>query len=273
GLGKLTGAAADAVARHLETCDACRESVAKVPADSFLGLVRSAGPRGGTVPAVASACQVSRPAAPDAPPQGLPPELAKHPRFRIVRELGRGGMGVVYQAEHRLMERPVAIKVISKSVLDRPEALARFQGEVKAAGRLDHPNIARAYDADQAGELHFLVMEFVEGVNLAQILEQKGPLPIPHACHYVRQAALGLQHAFEQGMVHRDVKPQNLMLTPKGLVKVLDFGLARFATESRPTGAPDPAEARTDAAPRPEGDQIPLESVTRTWAVSVDPDA
>jgi hypothetical protein len=140
-------------------------------------------------------------------------------------------MGVIYLAEHRVMEKSVALKVISPAVLDNPEALARFQGEVKAAGRLDHPNIARAYDADQAGDLHFLVMEFVEGANLAQVLEQKGPLPIPHACHYVRQAALGLQHAFEQGMVHRDVKPQNLMLTPKGLVKVLDFGLARLRSE------------------------------------------
>jgi serine/threonine protein kinase len=165
------------------------------------------------------------------PLPNLPPELALQGKYRIKRELGRGGMGVVYQAQHTVMERSVALKVINPSVLDNPEALARFHGEVKAAGRLDHPNIARAYDADQAGDLHFLVMEFVEGVNLAQVLEQKGPLPIPHACHYVRQAALGLQHAFEQGMVHRDVKPQNLMLTPKGLVKVLDFGLARMRRE------------------------------------------
>jgi hypothetical protein len=161
----------------------------------------------------------------------LPPELANHPKFRIVRELGRGGMGVIYLAEHRVMDKPVALKVISPAVLDNPTAVARFLAEVRAAGRLDHQNIARAYDADRAGDLHFLVMEYIEGISLAQLLEQRGPLPIPNACHYVRQAALGLHHAFEQDMVHRDVKPQNLMLTPRGLVKVLDFGLARLRGE------------------------------------------
>jgi formylglycine-generating enzyme required for sulfatase activity len=164
----------------------------------------------------------------------VPPELANHPKFRVVRELGRGGMGVIYLAQHRVMDKPVALKVIRPAVLDNPDALARFHAEVKAAGRLDHQNIARAHDADQAGELHFLVMEFVEGVSLAQLLERKGRLPVAGACQCVRQAALGLQHAFEQGMVHRDIKPQNLMLTPKGVVKVLDFGLARLRSEGAP---------------------------------------
>jgi serine/threonine protein kinase len=131
------------------------------------------------------------------------------------------------------MERPVAIKVISKSVLDHPEALARFQGEVKAAARLQHPNTVAAYDTEQVGDLHMLVMEYVEGIDLAKVLEKKGPLPVAHACHYIRQAALGLQHAFEQGMVHRDIKPQNLMRTPRGQVKILDFGLARMARERK----------------------------------------
>ncbi|HEV3261717.1 MAG TPA: serine/threonine-protein kinase [Gemmataceae bacterium] len=142
--------------------------------------------------------------------------------------MGRGGMGVVYEARQTVMNRQVVIKVINKSLLDNPEAVERFRREVQAAASLSHPNIVTAYDAEQAGDLHMLVMEFVPGQNLAEVLHKKGPLPVAHACHFVRQAALGLQHAFEQGMVHRDIKPQNLMLTPKGQVKVLDFGLARL---------------------------------------------
>jgi predicted Ser/Thr protein kinase len=241
GLGKLNAADTAAVAGHLETCAACRHTVQDVPPDSFIGLVRSARPAApqatpapGASPSLlgASPSVIGGPAPlpSDAPP--APPELAGHPRFRVVRELGRGGMGVVYLAEHRLMERPVALKVISKSLLEHPEALARFRREVKAAAKLDHKNIVRAYDAEQAGDLHLLVMEYVEGLDLARVLERKGPLPVPHSCHYVRQAALGLQHAHERGMVHRDLKPHNLMLVPDtGLVKILDFGLARLASE------------------------------------------
>jgi len=98
----------------------------------------------------------------------------------------------------------------------------------EAVARLEHPNIVRAFDADHAGSLHFLVMEFVLGVILEQILAEQARLPIPLACEYARQVALGLQHAYERGMVHRDIKPHNLMLTDRGQVKILDFGLARF---------------------------------------------
>jgi len=163
----------------------------------------------------------------------LPPELASHPKFRILKELGRGGMGVVYLAEHRIMEMTVALKVINKTRLANAEALERFDREVRAAARLVHSHIVRALDADRAGELRLLVMEFVEGASLFDVLQKKGTLPIPHACHYARQAALGLQHAHEQGMIHRDIKPHNLMLTPRGQVKILDFGLARLATEQK----------------------------------------
>src|SRR5262249_36597550 len=114
----------------------------------------------------------------------------------------------------------------------------RFRREVKAAARLAHPNIVTAHDAEQAGDVHFLVMEFVEGVSLARLVEGRGPLPLAHACHYARQVAQGLQHACERGMVHRDIKPQNLMLTPHGQVKILDFGLARFASETDPPDGP-----------------------------------
>jgi formylglycine-generating enzyme required for sulfatase activity len=140
-------------------------------------------------------------------------------------------MGVVYQAVQTLMDRPVALKVINPAVLAHPDALPRFHAEVKAAAKLDHPNIVRAYDAEQVGDLHLLVMEYVEGQSLEQVVQRHGPLPAAEACRCVHLALLGLQHAFKQGMTHRDLKPQNLMRTPKGQVKVLDFGLARVRGE------------------------------------------
>ena len=164
---------------------------------------------------------------------GFPQELNDHPRYRVVAALGAGGMGAVYRAEHRLMDRPVALKVIRGDLLGSAAMVERFRREVKAAARLaSHPNIVAAYDAEQAGETHMLVMEFVEGTDLAELVKRRGPLPVGEACEYARQAALGLQHAFEDGMVHRDIKPQNLMRTTRGQVKILDFGLARFASEA-----------------------------------------
>jgi hypothetical protein len=120
------------------------------------------------------------------------------------------------------------LKVIHKILTERGDAVERFRQEVKAAARLSHVNIVTAYDAERAGDLHFLVMEFVEGSNLEQLVATRGPLSVTSACHIVREAALGLQHAFERGMVHRDIKPANVLLTATGQVKVLDFGLARF---------------------------------------------
>jgi WD40 repeat protein/DNA-directed RNA polymerase specialized sigma24 family protein/tRNA A-37 threonylcarbamoyl transferase component Bud32 len=161
----------------------------------------------------------------------LPAELTDHPRYLVHRPLGRGGMGAVHEAEHRLMNRRVALKVIRRDLTDRPAAVERFRREVEAAAMLAHPNIVTAHDAEQAGETHFLVMEYVEGVSLDRLVERQGPLPVGLACDYVRQAALGLQHAHEHGMVHRDLKSQNLMVGRDGRVKILDFGLARFARE------------------------------------------
>jgi hypothetical protein len=172
----------------------------------------------------------------------FPSSLDGHPRYRILELLGAGGMGAVYRAEHRRMERHVALKVMSADLMDRPEMVERFHREVKAAALLNHPNIVTAYDADQAGDAHFLIMEFVEGISLAQKVQQEGPLPVTQACACIRQAALGLQHAHERGMVHRDIKPHNLMLTPTGQVKILDFGLARFVRETASVRA-EPASA------------------------------
>jgi hypothetical protein len=229
-VGKLADADARTVAAHLDECGLCRQA-AEGARDSFGDRLQAAGP----APSPHSNTGLPGAAAAPAtePLSDLPPELAGHPRYRILRELGRGGMGVVYQARQTVMDRPVVIKVINQALLDNPNALERFRRETRAAAKLSHPNIVTAYDAEQAGDLHMLVMEFVPGQSLAEVLHRKGPFAVAQACDCVRQAALGLQHAFEQGMVHRDIKPQNLMVTPHGQVKVLDFGLAKLASERR----------------------------------------
>src|SRR5262249_46075585 len=176
------------------------------------------------------------------PDLALPPELAGHPRYLVQRLLGRGGMGAVYQAVHRVMERPVALKVMRPDLIANPAAVERFRREVRAAAQLVHPHIVTAFDAEQVGSLHFLVMEYVAGRNLAEVVAASGPLPVGRAVSYIRQAARGLQHACDKGMIHRDIKPHNLILADAadshdpdvrthGQVKILDFGLARFATE------------------------------------------
>jgi tRNA A-37 threonylcarbamoyl transferase component Bud32 len=157
-------------------------------------------------------------------------ELPQVPGYEIEAELGRGGMGVVYKAKNTLMGRVEALKVMQKELLDDAATMARFLREIRAAAQLNHPNIVTAYAALQLGDLLVLAMEYVEGEDLARVVCARGPLPVVNACHYVRQAALGLQHAFEKGMVHRDVKPENLILARDGkkhVVKALDFGLAK----------------------------------------------
>src|SRR5205814_4997818 len=135
------------------------------------------------------------------------------------------GMGSVWPAEHAVMRRPVALKVIRPEFLSRPGAAERFTREVRAAAKLHHPHIVTAFDAEEVGGMHFLVMEYVEGQTLADRLAA-GPLPAAEACRAVRDAARGLAHAHAHGLTHRDVKPSNLIRTPAGLTKVLDFGLA-----------------------------------------------
>ncbi|HEX5273224.1 MAG TPA: serine/threonine-protein kinase, partial [Gemmataceae bacterium] len=158
-------------------------------------------------------------------------------QYVILSLLGQGGMGKVLKARHRLMDRVVALKVIRPNLLAEPRAVSRFHREIKAVSRLSHPNIVAAFDANQVGNTHFLVMEYVEGTDLQRLVKEHGPLPTGLACDCVRQAALGLQHAHEEGLVHRDIKPANLLLhrppAPGSpvVVKVLDMGLARLHAE------------------------------------------
>jgi serine/threonine protein kinase/putative intracellular protease/amidase len=229
--GRLDAAEHEAVERHVLECPDCTRALAAAGDDSLVHLARAAASAStpGLSGTMAFPSTVGAPSLPD-----LPPELRDHPRYRVLGVLGAGGMGVVYKAEHRLMHRPVALKVINRRYTLDTEAIDRFRREVRAAAQLSHPNIVTAHDAEQAGDLHFLVMEFVEGVDLAKLVSRKGPMAVATACHLIRQAALGLQHAHEKGLVHRDIKPNNLVVTRKGQLKILDFGLARLTDPDGP---------------------------------------
>jgi serine/threonine-protein kinase len=181
-------------------------------------------------------------------------------QYRILERLGEGGMGQVYKARHQTMGRIVAIKVIRKDRLGNANLIRRFHREIQLAATLAHPNVVLAFDADQVGGTHFYAMEYVDGTDLSRLVKQSGPLPVATACEYIRQAAGGLQHAHERGLVHRDIKPGNLLVTKgeptangpalgpargkrtggqpvKPLVKILDMGLARVAfAEDEATG-------------------------------------
>lgn len=149
-------------------------------------------------------------------------------QYVLVEKIGEGGMGEVFRAKHTRLDRDVALKVMRRERLNHPEAVKRFRREIRAAAALAHENVVMAYDADQAGDVHFFAMEYVDGSNLAKMVIQKGALPIATACDYIRQTAHGLQHAHEKGLTHRDIKPANLLVTKTGTVKISDLGLARI---------------------------------------------
>jgi WD40 repeat protein/serine/threonine protein kinase len=151
--------------------------------------------------------------------------------YEILSVLGRGGMGTVYKARHTLLKRDVALKVLPAELWNDSMAVARFRREMEAVGLLDHPNIVHAHDAGEADGVHFLVMEYVAGIDLDRLVRRKGPLPVEIACSLIRQAARGLQHAHEHGLVHRDIKPSNLLVARNGQLKLLDLGLALLRGE------------------------------------------
>jgi WD40 repeat protein/serine/threonine protein kinase len=172
--------------------------------------------------------------------QGRGRDLVLGP-YRVLDRIGEGAMGQVFKAHHAPMNRIVALKLIRKERLGNPEAVRRFYREVQAAAKLAHPNIVLAYDAGQVGNTHYFAMEYVDGFTLDRVVREAGPRPIAQACDFIRQAALGLQHAFERNLVHRDIKPANLLLTrpaaaagsngarpAPAVIKILDMGLARL---------------------------------------------
>jgi serine/threonine protein kinase len=256
GLGKLDAASAETVSRHIEICATCRTRVAGISGDSFVGRLRKAEdaaqpkrertyvPGESLANAANSTDGSSMEASGRREPPGksvsgpsplpAPPGLQNHPDYELIKELGQGGMGTVYLAKNRMMDRPEVLKVISKSLLDRPGALERFQQEIRSAAKLAHTNIVAAYSVLRPGDLLVFAMEYVRGQDLSEVVKQRGPLPVANAAFYIHQVANGLQHAFEKGMVHRDIKPNNLMLAIEGkkhVVKILDFGLAKATSE------------------------------------------
>lgn len=148
--------------------------------------------------------------------------------YTLLEHIGAGGMGQVFKARHRRMDRIVALKILPPQAVSSVESVRRFQREVKAAAKVVHPNIVTAYDAGESGGVHFLVMEFVEGVDLHRYVNERGPMPVDQAANCILQAARGLGYAHRQGIIHRDVKPGNLLLTPGRTIKILDMGLARL---------------------------------------------
>lgn len=239
--GLLSPDEAITIETHISDCEACCETIVSLSSDdTFVGLLKEAR----QLSIDQTLDHDSEPAQSPSSHRDIPPELAEHPRYGIVRLIGIGGMGDVYEAIHRKMERKVALKVINRELFQKAEAVNRFHREVKTAAQLSHPNIVTSHDADQAGDHHFMVMEYVDGVDLSHVVKDRGALPVAEACDYIRQAAIGLQHAHERNMVHRDIKPHNLMVTADGTIKILDFGLASLTPEA--ISASDAVEARSD---------------------------
>ncbi len=249
GLGRLEPDKADSIESHLQVCHECCETLLDIQDDTFVALVRRA-PDSDHIVVEQPVSENSTPtesriedavrkkdttnetivdSASDKSTVELPAELANHSRYHVLELIGHGGMGDVYKAKHRVMNRAVALKVINQDLVRNSQAVERFRREAQAAARLSHPNIVTAHDAEQAGNVHYLVMEFVDGTNLSDVVKERGPLSVSEACDFIQQATAGLQHAANEGMVHRDIKPHNLMVTGDAKIKILDFGLATLA--------------------------------------------
>ncbi len=169
-------------------------------------------------------------------------------QYRILDQLGRGGMGRVFKAEHATMKRVVALKVLAPDLIQTERAQELFLREIRAAAQLVHPNIVTAYDANEDAGRYYLVLEYVDGPNLEQLVRNQGPLPVGLACDYIKQAANGLQVAHALGMLHRDIKPANILVQRRGLqehspglIKISDFGLARLHSPQTSVDAPNHA--------------------------------
>ncbi|HAY82646.1 MAG TPA: hypothetical protein DCY79_22795 [Planctomycetaceae bacterium] len=228
--GRLPESDLERVVAHVNACGHCQQQLDEIPEadDHHLSAFRHLDQ--GEL--LNSACgeMITRVLSEDchAEPEQLPSELRD---YVLGEQLGCGGMGIVYEATHQRLKRPVAIKLL-RSRHAHEGAIARFQREMEAIGRVEHDNIVRALDAGKAEGFEFLVMERIHGRNLREVVEARGKLSAANACEVVRQAACGLSHAHELNLVHRDVKPSNLMVAADGTVKLLDLGLALIAEHS-----------------------------------------
>ena len=157
-------------------------------------------------------------------------------RYEIIERIGEGGMADVYRAQDVVDNRTVAVKILKKEFAENEEFLRRFRNESKAIAVLSHPNIVKIFDVGFSERIQFIVMEYIDGITLNSYMEQEGPLDWRDAVHYILQILRALQHAHSKGIVHRDIKPQNIMMLPDGTIKVMDFGIAKFAREDGKTG-------------------------------------
>ncbi|OYW19373.1 MAG: hypothetical protein B7Z55_08960 [Planctomycetales bacterium 12-60-4] len=242
-VGSLPEPGLSSVEAHLQTCPACETTLNLLDprSDTMLEMLRRGPPTG--MAHAESDCRVMVEVIKDigrdptnaglAAASPVEAELGNLREYKLLTKIGEGGMGSVYRALHTKLEKIVALKVLPTGRNQDAAAVARFEREMKAVGKLRHPNIVGAFDAGEEHGMHFLVMELIEGESLSAIARNYAPLAVADACELVRQAAAGLQEAHEHGMVHRDIKPSNLMLTVErrkrttiGIVKVLDMGLA-----------------------------------------------
>lgn len=254
--GRTSGSDDESIAAHLDSCPGCRALAAEIEAaEPMLAGLKGLGPgapAGSELPE-ALAARLRRLPLGDEETVIAPPQKLKRLRdYELLEPIGAGGMGRVYKARHRRLGRFFAVKLLPTKAKDRVE---RFRRELASLGPLDHPNVVRATDAGEAGGVMYLAMEYVEGTDAEKLVRRDGPLPVAQACDIARQAALGLHHLHEAGLVHRDVKPANLMVTPDGTVRLLDLGLAasedggndRLTRDGAVLGTPDylaPEQAR-----------------------------
>jgi len=233
---RLDEASAEVIAEHVQHCERC-ENVLQDIERRGQGILRQLAGDPPTQPfprepqcttAVQHARQVT-PEAAESQPASEPLTEPRQTRIRdyeLLRLVGRGGMGFVYQAMHTKLNRIVAVKLLNPERTRSANGIARFRREVMTMGRFDHPNLVHASDAGEFDGQPFLVMDYVDGCNLSRLVKLLGPLTVSNACELIRQAALGLQHVHEQGLVHRDIAPSNVILSRDGIVKVTDLGLA-----------------------------------------------
>ena len=243
------------IAAHVDGCQQCQDTIVALAerSDTFVATLRTSGDevaaesdpfeqegalRHGLRRMVATLQKSS-----SAPPRLITPiaRLQKIGPYQLEQQLGAGGMGTVFRATHTKLKRAVALKVLPASRWANAPIVSRFEREMEAIGQLDHPNIVRASDAGEESGMHYLVMEYVDGLDLSRLVHRLGPLPVADACEIARQAAIGLQHAHDNRLVHRDIKPSNLMLAwerssltrheGKPTIKILDLGLALLGDE------------------------------------------
>jgi serine/threonine protein kinase len=246
--GELSEAAAEEAIPHISVCADCQATLQTFgdADDTFIAKLRSpavADPYADEPQRAALMARAMALATGNAPGSSQTPaetleaaDLGRLGEYQLLAKLGEGGMGTVYKARQTRLKKIVALKVLPKERTADPRAVTRFEREMEAIGQLSHPNIVQAHDARDIDGTTVLVMEYVDGKDLAEVLQCVRSLRICDACEVVRQAALGLQYAHQHGMIHRDIKPSNLMLTVQGQVKILDLGLARLATEQQPEG-------------------------------------